>query len=69
MYAIVDIAGKQYKVEKDKSIFAPRLEGEAGTVVEFDNVLLVDNDGKVKIGTPSIKGSKVSAKILDAHAG
>lgn len=65
MYAIVDIAGKQFKVEKDKSIFAPRMEGEEGTVVEFNNVLLLDNDGKVKIGTPSIKGSKVSAKIIE----
>lgn len=65
MYAIVDIAGKQFKVEKDKSIYAPRLEGEEGTAVEFNNVLLVDNDGKVKIGTPSVKGSKVSGKILE----
>ncbi len=65
MYAIVDIAGKQFKVEKDKSIYAPRLVGEEGASVEFDNVLLVDNDGKVKVGTPSIKGSKVSGKILE----
>lgn len=56
MYAIVDIAGKQFKVEKDQSIFAPKLEGKEGSTVEFDNVLLVDNDGKVKVGTPTVKG-------------
>ena len=65
MYAIVDIAGKQFKVEKDKSIYAPLLEGEEGSTVEFDNVLLLDDNGKVKVGTPSIKGSKVSAKIIE----
>ncbi len=65
MYAIVDIAGKQFKVEKDQSIFAPRLEGEEGTSVTFDKVLLVDNDGKVKVGSPTVKGSKVSGKILE----
>ena len=65
MYAIVDIAGKQFKVEKDQSIFAPRLEGEEGSAVTFDKVLLVDNDGKVKVGSPTVKGSKVSGKILE----
>ena len=65
MYAIVDIAGKQFKVEKDQSIFAPKLEGEAGAAVEFKNVLLVDDNGKVKVGAPTIKGSKVSAKIVE----
>ena len=65
MYAIVDIAGKQFKVEKDQSIYAPRLEGEEGAPVEFDKVLLVDNDGKVKVGAPTVKGSKVSGKILE----
>lgn len=65
MYAIVDIAGKQFKVEKDQSIFAPRLEGEEGTSVTFNKVLLVDNDGKVKVGSPTVKGSKVSGKILE----
>ncbi|MDH5608178.1 MAG: 50S ribosomal protein L21 [Cyclobacteriaceae bacterium] len=65
MYAIVDIAGKQYKVEKDKFIYAPLMEAEAGSAIDFENVLLVDNDGKVKVGTPSIKGSKVSGKVLE----
>lgn len=65
MYAIVDIAGKQFKVTKDQKIFAPKLNGEAGDKIEFDQVLLVDNDGKVKVGSPTVKGAKVSGKILE----
>ena len=64
MYAIVEIAGTQVKVEKDKYYYTPLLEGKDGDKVEFDNVLLVDNDGKVTVGAPSIKGSKVTGKIL-----
>ena len=64
MYAIVEIAGTQVKVEKDKYYYTPLLEGKDGDKVEFNNVLLVDNDGKVKVGSPSIKGSKVIGKIL-----
>ncbi|MDP4679332.1 MAG: 50S ribosomal protein L21 [Cyclobacteriaceae bacterium] len=64
MYAIVDIAGKQFKVTQDQFVYAPALEGEEGASVEFTDVLLVDNDGKVKVGTPTIKGSKVTGKIL-----
>ena len=66
MYAIVEIAGQQFKVEKDRKIFVHRLEGEEGSVVEFDKVLLIDNDGKVKVGKPTVKAAKISAKIL-AH--
>lgn len=66
MYAIVEIAGQQFKVEKDKKVFVHRLAAEEGAQVEFENVLLVDNDGKVKIGTPIIAGAKVTAKIV-AH--
>lgn len=65
MYAIVDIAGKQFKVTKDQSIFIPKQEGESGASVTFDQVLLVDNDGKVSVGTPQVKGAKVSGKILE----
>jgi large subunit ribosomal protein L21 len=65
MYAIVDIAGKQFKVAKDQYIYAPKLEGEAGSSVNFDQVLLVDNDGKVEVGAPTVKGAKVSGKILE----
>ena len=65
MYAIVDIAGKQFKVAKDQYIYAPLMEGEAGASVSFDKVLLVDNDGAVQIGAPAISGVKVSGKILE----
>jgi large subunit ribosomal protein L21 len=64
MYAIVDIAGKQFKVSKDQYVYTPKLEGDEGAAVEFENVLLVDNDGKIKVGQPTIKGAKVSGKIL-----
>ncbi len=66
MYAIVDIAGQQFKVEKDQKIFVHRLKGEEGTDISFDKVLLVDNDGQIKVGTPNVKGASISAKIL-AH--
>lgn len=65
MYAIVDIAGKQFKVAKDQYIYAPRLDGEAGSSVSFDNVLLVDHGGSIDIGAPAVKGIKVSGKILE----
>jgi len=69
MYAIVDIAGKQFKVEKDKYYYTPTLEGEDGDKVEFNEVLLVDNDGKIKVGTPTVKGAKVTGKILSQVKG
>ena len=65
MYAIVDIAGKQYKAEKDKFLYAPLMDQKEGAKVDFDKVLLVDNDGKVKVGAPTVKGAKVSAKVLE----
>ena len=65
MYAIVNIAGKQFKVAKDQYIYAPKLTAEAGAVVDFDQVLLVDNGGKVNVGAPTVKGAKVSGKILE----
>lgn len=65
MYAIVDIAGKQFKVTQDQYIYAPKLEGEAGAAVSFDKVLLVDSDGKVDVGAPALKGVTVSGKILE----
>ena len=64
MFAIVEIAGQQFKVEKDNKIFVHRLKEEEGKQVEFKKVLLVDNNGKVKVGVPVVKGAKVSAKIL-----
>ena len=64
MYAIVEINVQQFKVEKDSKIFVHRLEAEDGAVVDFDKVLLVDNDGDIKVGTPVVDGAKVSAKVL-----
>ena len=64
MYAIVEIAGQQFKVEKDNKIFVHRLAAEEGTNVDFDKVLLVDNDGKITVGTPHVKGAKITAKVL-----
>ncbi len=64
MYAIVDIAGQQFKVEKDKKLYVHRLEGEEGSELDLDKVLLIDNEGKVKVGTPNIKNAVVKAKIL-----
>jgi large subunit ribosomal protein L21 len=66
MYAIVEIAGQQFKVEKDKYIYTHRLAAEEGANVSFDKVLLVDNDGEVKVGAPVVAGAKVSGKVL-AH--
>lgn len=65
MYAIVEIAGQQFRVEKDKKLFVHRLETAAGESVEFEKVLLVDNDGAIQIGTPVVEGAKVTAKVLD----
>lgn len=65
MYAIVDIAGFQYKVQKDQQLFVNRLAGEAGDKVQFDNVLLIDNAGSVAVGAPAISGAAVTAKIVE----
>ncbi len=67
MYAIVDIAGQQFKVEKDQKIFVNRLAGEEGSNVEFTDVLLVDNNGSISIGAPLVTGAAVNATIL-THA-
>jgi large subunit ribosomal protein L21 len=65
MYAIVEIAGQQFKVEKDQQIFVHRLEAEEGSKVDFENVLLIDNGGKINVGAPAVKGAKVTAKVLE----
>lgn len=64
MYAIVEIAGQQFKVERGVKVYVHRLEANEGAKVEFNNVLLVDNGGKVQVGTPSIDGAKVAATVL-----
>ena len=65
MYAIVEIAGQQFKVEKDQQIFVHRLEAEQGTNVSFDKVLLLDNQGKINVGAPAVKGASVTAKVME----
>ena len=64
MYAIVEIAGQQFKVEEGKQIFVHRLEGKEGDKVEFDQVLLTADGDKVNVGAPTLK-AKVSAKIVE----
>ena len=65
MYAIVEIAGQQFKVQKDQKVFVHRLDAEAGSKVEFDQVLLIDDKGKVNVGAPAIDGAKVTAEVLN----
>lgn len=65
MYAIVEIAGQQFKVAKDDKIYVNRLQNNEGESVDFENVLLVA-DKSVKVGTPTVKGAKVTVKVL-AH--
>ncbi|MBP5995449.1 MAG: 50S ribosomal protein L21 [Crocinitomicaceae bacterium] len=65
MYAIVEIAGQQFKVQKDQKVFVHRLAAEAGANLEFDRVLLVDNDGKITLGAPAIEGAIVTATVID----
>lgn len=65
MYAIVEIAGQQFKIEKDQKIFVHRLKAEEGSQINFDRVMLVDNDGSIKVGAPTIEGATVSATVLN----
>ena len=65
MYVIVEIAGQQFKVEKDNKLFVHRLEGDKGAKVNFDKVLLVENGGKITVGSPNVSGASVSATIVD----
>ena len=65
MYALVEILGKQYKAEKDAVLKIDKVDAENGSVLEFDSVLLLNNDGKVKVGTPYVKGVKISTTVED----
>ncbi|MGB1136370.1 MAG: 50S ribosomal protein L21 [Flavobacteriaceae bacterium] len=64
MYAIVEIAGQQFKVAKDQKVFVHRLPEKEGAKVSFDNVLLIGEGDKVTVGAPAIDGAQVGAKIL-----
>ena len=65
MYAIVEIAGQQFKVEKDRTLYTHRLAGEEGAALVFDKVLLVDNNGDITVGTPTVSGASIKAKIVN----
>jgi len=64
MYAIVEIAGQQFKVVKDQKVFVHRLATEEGKAVSFDNVLLIGDGNKITVGAPAIDGAQVGAKVL-----
>ena len=64
MYAIVEIAGQQFKVSKDLKVYVHRLANEEGTKVSFDKVYLLDDNGSITIGAPAIEGASVEAKVL-----
>ena len=64
MYAIVEIAGQQFKVSKDLKVYVHRLTNEEGSKVSFDKVLLLDNNGEITLGAPAIEGASVEAKVL-----
>ncbi|HAM98966.1 MAG TPA: 50S ribosomal protein L21 [Marinilabiliales bacterium] len=66
MYAIVEIGGQQLRVEEKAKVFVNLMDAEEGSTVNFEKVLLIDNEGKVKVGQPVVKGASVSAKVL-AH--
>ena len=66
MFAIVEIAGKQYKVMPDSKIVTDRLPGDVGDDIEFDNVLMYGDGDDVKIGNPTVTGAKVQASIEDS---
>ncbi len=65
MYAIVEIAGQQFKVEKDKKIFVHRLDKNEGDKLEFEKVLLVEDESGIKIGSPVLEGAKISVKVIE----
>ena len=69
MYAIVDIAGQQFKAEVGKKLFVHRLSAEEGSSVSFEKILLTDNEGSVKIGVPYVEGVAVKATILQHMKG
>ena len=64
MYAIVEISGKQFKVEKKQKLFVNRINTEEGKKVSFDNVLMFSDGNKLSIGSPTVSGVKVDAKVL-----
>ena len=67
MYAIVEINGQQFKAEEGKNLFVNHISGaENGQTVEFNNVLLIDNNGEVKVGVPTVEGAKVVCEVVSS---
>ena len=64
MYAVVEIQGSQFKVEKDQKLFVNRIDVKEGSKVSFDNVLLIDDGKKVQVGKPNLSGTSVEAKVV-----
>lgn len=64
MYAIVEISGKQFKVEKKQKLFVNRLDVAEGKKISFDNVLMINDGSKSSVGTPNVSGVQVDAKVL-----
>ncbi len=64
MYAIVEIGGQQFKIQKDQKLFVNLLDNEAGNELEFDQVLLLADGENIQVGTPVVEGAKVKAKVL-----
>ena len=65
MYAIVEIAGQQFKVERGNKVYVHRLDANEGAKVEFDKVFLIENAGKISIGSPTVEGAKVVATVIE----
>ncbi len=66
MFAIVTIAGQQFKVTKNQTLYVHHLSNEEGANLEFSDVLLVNNEGSVRVGTPNVSGAKVTATIVES---
>ncbi len=65
MYAIVEIAGQQFKVERGNKVYVHRLDANEGAKIEFDKVFLIDNGGKISVGNPTVDGAKVAATVIE----
>ena len=65
MYAIVEIAGKQFRVQESDKLYVPHLQADADETVTFDRVLLTADDGDIRVGTPTVDGAAVTARVLD----
>jgi len=65
MYAIVEIGGQQFKIQKEQKLFVNLLDHETGSDLEFDKVMLLADGDKIKVGKPLVKGARVKAKVLD----